>query len=156
MLGLIRGLQRVLPDDVAEHVYYGATVQDVTDTWFGVLMRDVGDLVEGDLTALIAVVVDRAEEHADDDARPHARAAAPISFRFKLATWADELGRQRERIREGRRRWATAQLGGAVGTLGFYGELGPPLRARYAERLGLADPGISWFTSRDRVAEFAG
>ena len=33
-LGLIRALQGALPDDVAEHVYYGATVQDVTDTWF--------------------------------------------------------------------------------------------------------------------------
>jgi adenylosuccinate lyase len=157
MLGLIRGLQHVLPDDVAEHVYYGATVQDVTDTWFGLLMRDVGDLVGSDLTALIAAIVDRVEEHARTmmPGRTHAQPGAPISFGFKLATWADELGRQRERIREGRRRWATAQLGGAVGTLGFYGELGPPLRARFAERLGLADPGISWFTSRDRVAEFA-
>jgi adenylosuccinate lyase len=47
------------------------------------------------------------------------------------------------------------QLGGAVGTLGFYGEVGPALRARFAERLGLGDPGIAWFTSRDRIAEFA-
>ncbi len=34
-LGLIRGLLRVLPADVREHVYVGATVQDVSDTWFG-------------------------------------------------------------------------------------------------------------------------
>jgi adenylosuccinate lyase len=58
-------------------------------------------------------------------------------------------------VHEGRRRWSTVQLGGAVGTLGFYGEVGPALRARFAERLGLADPGIAWFTSRDRIAEFA-
>ena len=48
------------------------------------------------------------------------------------------------------------QLGGAVGTLGFYGEIGPALRDRFAARLGLTDPGIAWFTSRDRIAEFAG
>ena len=87
--------------------------------------------------------------------RTHGQPGAPISFGFKLATWADELGRHRERLAEGRRRWATVQLGGAVGTLGFYGEIGPALRARFAARLGLADPGIAWFTSRDRIAEFA-
>jgi adenylosuccinate lyase len=87
--------------------------------------------------------------------RTHAQPGAPISFAFKLATWADELGRHMERADEGRRRWSTVQLGGAVGTLGFYGEVGPALRARFAQRLGLSDPGIAWFTSRDRIAEFA-
>ena len=32
-VGLIRGLMRVLPPSAREHVYYGATVQDLTDTW---------------------------------------------------------------------------------------------------------------------------
>src|SRR5207253_10731740 len=31
-LGLIRGLVRVLPPAAREHVYYGATVQDITGT----------------------------------------------------------------------------------------------------------------------------
>ncbi|HLM64679.1 MAG TPA: adenylosuccinate lyase family protein [Acidimicrobiales bacterium] len=156
-LGLIRALQRVLPEDVAQHVYYGATVQDLTDTWFGLTMRDVGDLVRRDLQRLIRAVAGMAAQHERTvmPGRTHAQPGAPISFGFKLATWADELGRHLERVREGRPRWSTAQLGGAVGTLGFYGEIGPALRARFAERLGLADPGIAWFTSRDRVAEFA-
>jgi adenylosuccinate lyase len=36
-LGLIHALQQVLPDSAREHVYYGATVQDVTDTRFGLV-----------------------------------------------------------------------------------------------------------------------
>ncbi len=156
-LGLIRALQQVLPDDAAEHVYYGATVQDLTDTWFARLMRDVGDIVDRDVNRLIGVIIGRAEQHGRTmmAGRTHGQPGAPISFAFKLATWADELGRHRERLAEGRRRWATVQLGGAVGTLGFYGEIGPALRGRFAARLGLADPGIAWFTSRDRIAEFA-
>jgi adenylosuccinate lyase len=156
-LGLIRALQRVLPDDVAEHVYYGATVQDLTDTWFALTMRDVGDLVDRDVRRLVDAVTDLAARHERTvmPGRTHAQPGAPISFAFKLATWADELGRHLERLHEGRRRWSTVQLGGAVGTLGFYGEVGPALRARFAERLGLGDPGIAWFTSRDRIAEFA-
>jgi adenylosuccinate lyase len=156
-LGLIRALQRVLPADVGEHVYYGATVQDLTDTWFALTMRDVGDLVGRDLRRLVGAVIGMAARHERTamPGRTHAQPGAPISFAFKLATWADELGRHLERVDEGRRRWSTVQLGGAVGTLGFYGEVGPALRARFAQRLGLADPGIAWFTSRDRIAEFA-
>jgi adenylosuccinate lyase len=156
-LGLIRALQRILPDDVAEHVYYGATVQDLTDTWFALTMRDVGDLVDRDLLRLVGAVTALAAKHERTvmPGRTHAQPGAPISFAFKLATWADELGRHLERLQEGGHRWSTVQLGGAVGTLGFYGEVGPALRARFAERLGLADPGIAWFTSRDRIAEFA-
>ncbi len=47
------------------------------------------------------------------------------------------------------------QLGGAVGVLGFFGADGPTLRAAFCAELGLDDPGISWLTSRDRLAEFA-
>jgi adenylosuccinate lyase len=156
-LGLIRALRRVLPDDAAEHVYYGATVQDLTDTWFALTMRDVGDLVDRDVRRLVGAVTGLAARHERTvmPGRTHAQPGAPISFAFKLATWADELGRHLERLHEGRRRWSTVQLGGAVGTLGFYGEVGPALRAGFAERLGLEDPGIAWFTSRDRIAEFA-
>jgi adenylosuccinate lyase len=156
-LGLIRALLRVLPADVAEHVYYGATVQDLTDTWFALTMRDVGDLVDRDVRRLVGAVTGLAARHERTvmPGRTHAQPGAPISFAFKLATWADELGRHLERLHEGRRRWSTVQLGGAVGTLGFYGEVGPALRARFAERLGLRDPGIAWFTSRDRITEFA-
>jgi adenylosuccinate lyase len=156
-LGLIRALLRVLPDDVAEHVYYGATVQDLTDTWFALTMRDVGDLVYRDVRRLVGAVTGLAARHERTvmPGRTHAQPGSPISFAFKLATWADELGRHLERLHEGRRRWSTVQLGGAVGTLGFYGEVGPAVRARFAERLGLGDPGIAWFTSRDRIAEFA-
>jgi adenylosuccinate lyase len=155
-LGLIRGLQQVLPPDVREHVYVGATVQDVSDTWFGVVMRDVGAIVSRDLRALRELLLDLAERHRDTVmvGRTHGQPGGPITFGFKVATWADEIGRHLDRLAEGAPRWATGQLAGAVGALAFFGADGPPLRARFCAELGLADPGISWLTSRDRVAEF--
>ena len=155
-LGLVRGLQRILPSPADEHVYYGATVQDLTDTWFGLVMRDVGDVVRRDLVAVAAVLIDLAETHRTTlvAGRTHGQPGAPVTFGFKAASWADEVGRHLDRLAEGRPRWATGQLGGAVGVLGFFGEDAARLRAELCAEVGLADPGISWLTARDRLAEF--
>jgi len=155
-LGLIRGLHRVLPASAREHVYYGATVQDVTDTWFATVMRDVGSLVRRDVRRLESLVLDLATRHRDTAmvGRTHGQAGAPITFGFKAASWADELRRHVQRLDDGRQRWLVGQLGGAVGALAFFGEHGIPLRERFCAELGLGDPGMSWLTARDRLAEF--
>ncbi|GAA5164194.1 adenylosuccinate lyase family protein [Pseudonocardia eucalypti] len=155
-LGLIRGLLRVLPEAAREHVYFGATVQDVSDTWFGLVMRDVGAVVWRDVRALEAALLGLAAEHRDTvmAGRTHGQPGSPVTFGFKVASWADELRRHLDRLREGRPRWVVGQLAGAVGVLGFFGAGGTELRGRFCAELGLADPGISWLTSRDRLAEF--
>jgi adenylosuccinate lyase len=157
-LGLIRGLQRVLPEDVREHVYVGATVQDVTDTWFGTVLREVGALVWRDLRAVEERLLALAAAHRDTvmAGRTHGQPGSPITFGFKVASWADEVRRHVDRLREGRARWCVGQLAGAVGALAFFGADGPELRARFCAEVGLADPGVSWLTSRDRIAEFGG
>ena len=88
--------------------------------------------------------------------RTHGQPGSPITFGFKVASWADEVRRHLQRLAEGRPRWLVGQLGGAVGTLGFFAPRGAELRAEFCAELGLADPGISWLTSRDRIAEFGG
>jgi adenylosuccinate lyase len=156
MLGLIGALQQVLPGSAREHVYVGATVQDVTDTWFALVMRDVGAVVWRDLRAIEETLLDLAVAHRDTVmvGRTHGQPGAPITFGFKVASWADEVRRHLDRVREGRPRWLVGQLAGAVGVLGFFEPTGPTLRAEFCAELGLGDPGISWLTARDRVAEF--
>ena len=156
-LGLIQELQLLVPDSAREHVYYGATVQDVTDTWFGLVLRDVGALVDRKVGAVAGVLVGLAAAHRDTVmvGRTHGQPGAPITFGFKVAGWVDELCRHLDRLRSGRPRWSVGQLAGAVGVLGFFDGDGVELRRRFCAELGLADPGISWLTSRDRIAEFA-
>lgn len=156
-LGLIHELQRIVPPSAREHVYYGATVQDLTDTWFGLVLRDVGTLVGHKLWALEGSLLELAATHRDTVmvGRTHGQPGAAITFGFKVAGWADELRRHQDRLREGHRRWAVGQLAGAVGVLGFFDDDRLELRRRFCAEVGLADPGISWLTSRDRIAEFA-
>ena len=155
-LGLIRVLRTVLPSHAREHVYHGATVQDLTDTWTALTMRGVGAIVWRDLWTLEQRLLELAATHRDTAmiGRTHGQAGAPITFGWKVASLADEVRRHLDRLREGADRWLVGQLAGAVGTLGFFGGGALELRRRFCERLGLADPGISWLSARDRIAEF--
>jgi adenylosuccinate lyase len=157
-LGLIRCLQDVLPPQAREWVYYGATAQDVSDTWTALVMRDVADIVERDLAHAERAALSLAERHRDTVmcGRTHGQPGLPITFGFKAAVWASELRRHRTRLAEGRRRWEVVQLGGALGTMEFWGEAALPLLEAFARRLCLAAPDVPWITARDGIAEFAG
>jgi adenylosuccinate lyase len=156
-LGLIHALQRILPDEAREHVYLGATVQDITDTWAVLALRRVGRIAWRDLRAVEGLLLDLAQRERSTlmIGRTHGQPGAPITFGYKAASWADEIRRHIDRLGQGRDRWLVGQLGGAVGVLGFFGEIALPLREAFCAEFGLADPGISWLTSRDRLVDFA-
>ncbi|MDT7797480.1 MAG: hypothetical protein QOI78_913, partial [Actinomycetota bacterium] len=157
-LGLIRCLQEVLPADAAEWVYYGATVQDLSDTWTALVMRRIADILERDLARAEAAALGLARRHRDTVmcGRTHGQPGLPITFGFKAAVWASELHRHRIRIAEGRSRWELVQLGGALGTMEFWGDRALPLLEEFARRLSLGVPDVAWITARDGIAEFAG
>ena len=155
-MGLIRALRDALPEHAREWIYYGATVQDLSDTWFALVFRALGDIAERDVTRMRDRALHLAAEHHDTPmcGRTHGQPGLPITFGFKAAVWAAELNRHLERLRRGRGRWELAQLGGALGTMEFWGGRALDLLDAFAARLGLGAPGIPWLTSRDGVAEF--
>jgi adenylosuccinate lyase len=157
MLGLIRALQAVLPAQAREYVYTGATVQDITDTWTALALRRIGAIVWRDLRRIEEQLLELAVAHRATvmAGRTHGQPGSPVTFGWKAASWADEVRRHLDRLRAGASRWLVGQLGGGVGSLVFYGEQGLAVRARFCAELGLADPGISWLSARDRGAEFA-
>jgi adenylosuccinate lyase len=157
MLGLIRGLQAILPEEARQYIYTGTTVQDITDTWTSLAIRRIGSIVWRDLRQIEERLLDLAVAHRSTvmAGRTHGQPGSPVTFGWKAACWADEIRRHLDRWRAGAPRWLVGQLGGGVGSLVFYGEVGLAVRASFCAELGLADPGISWLSARDRSAEVA-
>jgi adenylosuccinate lyase len=155
-LGLIRALRSILPAEAREWVYYGATVQDVSDTWFALVFKALGAIAERDVGRMRDRALSLAAKHRDSPmcGRSHGQPGLPVTFGFKAAVWATELDRHLARLRQGRSRWELAQLGGALGTMEFWGERALDLLDAFAGRLGLGAPDVPWLTSRDGVAEF--
>ena len=155
-MGLIRALRETLPEHAREWVYYGATVQDLSDTWFALVFRALGDIAERDVTRMRNRALDLAAKHRDTPmcGRTHGQPGLPITFGFKAAVWAAELDRHLDRLRHGRSRWELVQLGGALGTMEFWGGRALDLLDSFAAQLGLGAPEIPWLVSRDGVAEF--
>jgi adenylosuccinate lyase len=155
-LGLIRALREVLPAGAREWVYYGATVQDLSDTWFALVFKTLGVIAERDVSRMRDRALGLAAEHRGTPmcGRTHGQPGLPITFGFKAAVWAAELDRHLARLRQGRSRWELVQLGGALGTMEFWGDRALDLLDAFAGRLGLRAPDVPWLTARDGVAEF--
>jgi adenylosuccinate lyase len=135
-------------------VHFGLTSSDVLDTGFALQLRASADLLLADLERLLAVVKRTALSHRDTVmvGRSHGVHAEPISFGLKLAVWAFELDRDRERLRRAREVVSVGAISGAVGT---YAQLDPRVETIVCSRLGLRPAEASTqVIQRDRHAEF--
>ena len=155
-LGLIQAVQRRCPGASGEWVYYGATVQDLTDTWTMLALNQMWRLVERDLRTIEANLLSLAAAHRDTlmAGRTHGQAGLPITFGFKAAVWASEVRRHLRRLKEIRQRLGVGQLAGGVGSLSSLGPHGLALQANFLTRLGLRSPDITWTTARDVIVEW--
>ena len=151
-------LIRMLVERCGEHgawVHWGATTQDIIDTGLVLQLRAGLAPVRRDAGRAHAAAADLARRYRDTPqaGRTHGQHAVPISFGLKAASWADELGRVVERLDAAAGAAATAQLGGAAGTLAAMGDQAAELRPVFARRLGLAEDAIPWHAARDRVVD---
>ena len=134
-------------------VHYGLTSSDVVDTALALQIRDGGVLLLAGLDRALASVARRAEEHRRTICigRSHGIHAEPMTFGWKLAGWAFELARARERLE---RALSACRVGQLSGTVGTYAAIDPEVERIACERLGLEpDPVSTQVISRDRHAE---
>jgi adenylosuccinate lyase len=133
--------------------HYGLTSSDIVDTALALQIRAAGALILEGLDGALAVVVARAEQHRAtlQMGRTHGVHAEPTTFGLKLAGWAFELDRNRQRIARALEGMRVGKLSGAVGT---YAATDPELERIACERLGLEPaPTSTQILQRDRHAE---
>jgi adenylosuccinate lyase len=136
------------------YVHLGLTSSDVVDTALALQVQAASGRLLDDLGAAIAAVVDQARRHAGtiQMGRTHSVHAEPTTFGLKLAGWAWELERDRQRLVAAAEAMRCGKISGPVGT---YSHLDPELEAEVLEELGLAaDPASTQIVSRDRHAAF--
>jgi adenylosuccinate lyase len=132
--------------------HYGLTSSDVVDTGLALQIGAAGALILGGVERAFAAVVQRAEEHrlTLTIGRTHGVHAEPTTFGLKLAVWAFELERDRERLAAALVGVRVGKLSGAVGN---YAAIDPEVERVACERLGLEpEPAATQVVQRDRHA----
>lgn len=135
-------------------IHFGLTSSDLLDTGLALQLRDAADLLLTRLEGLLAVVKSKSLEHRDTVCvgRTHGVHAEPTTFGHKLAVWAFELARDRERLRRAREVTAVGKMSGAVGT---YSAIDPFVEEFVCGELGLTPSEASnQILQRDRHAEY--
>jgi len=142
--------ERIGPE--GRFLHLGLTSSDVLDTALALQLREAGEILDADLGELIAVVVRRAREHVTTVimGRTHGVHAEPTTLGMKMAGWAFELDRARERLT---RAFGEAAIGKLSGPVGTYSHLDPDIEADVLAALGLAvEPAATQIVARDRHA----
>ena len=156
LMGMLRAYKAICSKEAGEYTHYGATTQDISDTALILQLREAWDIVEDKTRRLRKILAGKAREYRSlvMIGRTNDQQAMPITLGFKISTWIDELDRCLERMAQGRERIFVGQFAGAVGTMASLEQNGPRVQKLLFERLNLAAPKISWFATRDRLAEF--
>ncbi|HYH52249.1 MAG TPA: adenylosuccinate lyase, partial [Acidimicrobiia bacterium] len=135
-------------------VHYGLTSSDVTDTALSVTLSRAATLLVDAATALEGAIAGRARELRDMPmvGRTHGIHAEPTTMGAKLALWALQIRRDRERLSRARHAVSVGKLSGAVGT---YSNVDPAVERYVCQRLGLRPVPATQVLARDRHAEFS-
>jgi adenylosuccinate lyase len=134
-------------------IHFGLTSSDVLDTGFSLQLRAAADVLLVELERLLATTKRLALDHRETvmAGRSHGVIAEPTSFGHKLAVWAFELDRDRDRLRRAREIVSVGAISGAVGT---YASVDPRIEELVCAKLGLRSVDASTqVIQRDRHAE---
>ncbi|HUQ55148.1 lyase family protein [Lentzea sp.] len=145
-------LVSAIRSQVSVPVHTGLTSQDVLDTAFMLLARNVLTRVSADLERLAGALAALASEHRSSvmAGRTLTQFAVPITFGLKAARWLTGVLDCLDALSGVS---LPVQCGGAAGTLSRAASVVDPLTAAasFASHLGLSWPGMPWHTYRAPV-----
>lgn len=152
----LRQFEELCGEPAAGYIHWGATTQNIFDTATALQMTATHAVLVRHLGTALSAFAELALAHAATPmaGRTHGQHALPTTAGYKLASWMDELDRDRERLERRLRSSFVASMGGAIGTFAAMGRQGRQVEACMAERLGLAHAGLSSRASYDRACDY--
>src|SRR5438552_16564319 len=123
LMAVVLALTEACDGDAGKYVHLGATSNDILDTATALQLRDAIRIFDADLDELTSVLAGLASKHKKTVmlGRTHGQAAIPITFGLKMAVFASETARHRDRLREASVRVVVGKMSGAVGTGAAFG-----------------------------------
>ena len=149
---LVGELRTKVAPEVRRWVQWGASNLDILDTAAMLVCRRTLGIIEVDLGALAGSCAALARAQRDT---PNAALRLPSMFGLEVAAWLSGVMDARDGLARLHPRLAV-QLGGAIETVGAYGDAGLEVMARMAVELDLVEPVMPWSRTRGRIAEIAG
>ena len=143
--------------EAGKKLHTGRSRNDQVATDVRLYLREQIDDIDVLLTGLMTALADRAEQHTETvmPGFTHLQAAQPVTFGHHLMAWFEMASRDRERLRDCRRRLNQSPLGSAA----LAGTTFPIDRAMTAESLGFDGPthnSLDAVSDRDFLIEFVG
>ncbi len=157
IMAVVLALTEASGADAGKYVHLGATSNDISDTATALQLQAALAIVDEGLASLAKALADLAERHRGTImlGRTHGQAAIPITFGLKMAVYAAEVERHRERLVEMSKRVVVGKMSGAVGTGAAFGPKALEIQAAVMADLGLGvDEAATQVVGRDRYAEF--
>ncbi|MDP2794208.1 MAG: argininosuccinate lyase [Sulfurisoma sp.] len=144
-----------LVGDAGKRLHTGRSRNDQVATDIRLWLRDTVDIVDGLLADFIRALIDMAEAHAETPLPgfTHLQVAQPITFGHHLLAYVEMMRRDRERMRDARRRINRLPLGAAA----LAGTTFPIDREFVARELGfeaVCENSLDAVSDRDFAIEF--
>src|SRR5436853_2224416 len=159
LMAVVLALTEACAGDAGKYVHLGATSNDIQDSATALQLRDAIRVIEEGLDGLVDAFADLARTHKKPImlGRTHGQAAVPITFGLKVAVFASEVARQRERMRQATPRIVVGKMSGAVGTGAAFGPQALDIQTSVMTELGIGfEEAATQVVGRDRHAEFIG
>lgn len=157
LMAVVLALTEACKGDAGRFVHLGATSNDISDSATALQLRDAIRILDAYLVDLAKVFAKLASKHKRTImlGRTHGQAAVPITFGLKMAVFAAEVERHRERLREASKRALVGKMSGAVGTGAAFGPDALKIQHLAMEDLALGvEDAATQVVGRDRHAEF--
>ena len=137
-------------------IHFGATSYDIVDTARAIQHKKAINLIEKAIKELLKSLADLSGKHKKTVmlGRTHGQWATPITFGLKMAVFAAELSRHKERLNELKPRILTGKFLGAVGSGAAMAPHTLEVQKEICKKLELNQPlATTQILGRDRIAE---